>query len=56
MVFESLIVFFLLLCWAIFAFNPVVLALTILTLPAAAGHWWMTVLIQDTLGDRVERA
>ena len=56
MLFETFIVFFILLMWTIFAYHAVALVLTILALPVAAGHWILTVVIQDRMGDRVERA
>ena len=56
MCFESFIVFFTLLAWSIFAFHAAALVLMILALPLAAGHWFLTIVIQDKLGDSVERA
>lgn len=56
MLFETFIVFFTLLAWAIFAYHAAALVLAILALPVAAGHWVLTVVIQDKMGDRVERA
>ena len=55
MCFELFIVFFSLLAWTIFAFNGTVLVLTIAALPVAAGHWVLTTVVQDNLGERVER-
>lgn len=55
MCFELFIVFFSLLAWTIFAFNGMVLVLTIAALPVAVGHWFLTTVIQDNLGERVER-
>ena len=55
MCFELFIVFFSLLAWTIFAFNWTVLVLTIAALPVAVGHWFLTIVVQDNLGERVER-